>query len=152
MLAVHCYSHNDECAEKVRRVEDEKAELLDKIDSLAKEVADKEWELNEQKEANSRAPTQTMKNHVERLKNQLAMKEKQQQVWSICLHAYSLTHLFHAARGWAVNHGMPAVFSSLFNCHIYTWYVKMETFSALALLVGIKKGTLPIKCSIPVNL
>ncbi len=37
-------------------------------------------ELATQKEANTRAPTTTMKNMVERLKNQLSLKEKQQQV------------------------------------------------------------------------
>ena len=39
-----------------------------------------EEDLAAQKEANARAPTSTMKRLVERLKNQLAVKEKQQQV------------------------------------------------------------------------
>jgi len=53
---------------------------MNQIADLRNELATMQQELNEQKEASSRAPTQTMKNHVERLKNQLAMKEKQQQV------------------------------------------------------------------------
>ena len=39
-----------------------------------------EEDLAAQKEANARGPTSTMKRLVERLKNQLAVKEKQQQV------------------------------------------------------------------------
>jgi len=53
---------------------------MNEVTDLRNELASMQQELNEQREANSRAPTQTMKNHVERLKNQLAMKEKQQQV------------------------------------------------------------------------
>jgi len=53
---------------------------MSEVADLRNELASMQQELNEQKEANSRAPTQTMKNHVEQLKNQLAMKEKQQQV------------------------------------------------------------------------
>lgn len=37
-------------------------------------------ELQAQREANSRAPTTTMRNLVDRLKSQLALKEKQQKV------------------------------------------------------------------------
>ena len=39
-----------------------------------------EAELDQQKEANARAPTTTMKNMIERLKNQLVLKEKQHKV------------------------------------------------------------------------
>jgi len=53
---------------------------MNKIDDLKKELSAVQQEVKEQKEANTRAPSQTMKNHVERLKNQLALKEKQQQV------------------------------------------------------------------------
>jgi len=69
-----------ECSEKVCRVDDEKTELMNEVADLRKELAALQRDLNEQREANSRAPSQTIKNHVERLKNQLAMKEKQQQV------------------------------------------------------------------------
>jgi len=75
-----CDSCKAECAEKVQRMEDEKTELRNEIADLRRELAATQQELNEQTEANSRAPTQTIKNHVEKLKNQLAMKEKQQQV------------------------------------------------------------------------
>ena len=56
-------------------------------EKLRKEMKDKQAEcdiLQEevlvQKEANSRAPTATMKKLVERLRNELALKEKQHQV------------------------------------------------------------------------
>ena len=75
-----CASCKEECAEKVHRIEDEKKELMNKVADLQKELTTMQQELNEQREANSRAPTQTIKNHVEHLKNQLAMKDKQQQV------------------------------------------------------------------------
>ena len=53
---------------------------MSEVAKVRNELGALQQELSEQKEANSRAPTQTMKNHVERLKNQLALKEKQQQV------------------------------------------------------------------------
>ena len=46
-------------------------------------------ELSTQKEMNTRAPTTTMKNMVERLKNQLSLKEKQQQVTFIICFLFS---------------------------------------------------------------
>jgi len=80
-----CASLKAECSEKVCRVEDEKTKLMYEVADLRKELSALQQELNEQHEANSRAPTQTMKNHVERLKNQLVMKEKQQQVGMMSL-------------------------------------------------------------------
>ncbi|WAR07060.1 CE290-like protein [Mya arenaria] len=62
------------------------------IDRLQKTVEDQgrdiellNAELSAAKDANSRAPTSTMKNMVERLKNQLALKEKQHQALSKAL-------------------------------------------------------------------
>lgn len=75
-----CASDKDDCVEKIQRVEDGKTELIGRVADLQRELAEKQCELNAEKEANSRAPSQTIKNHVERLKNQLALKEKQQQV------------------------------------------------------------------------
>lgn len=73
-------SLREECTEEVRQMEEkneslakEKSELLKKL-----EIADKEVE--EQKEANTRAPTRTIKNLVEKLKNDLAIKDKELQV------------------------------------------------------------------------
>ena len=51
-----------------------------KVEEQAKEIDIMNEELTTAKDANSRAPTTTMKNMVERLKNQLALKEKQHQV------------------------------------------------------------------------
>ena len=57
------------------------------LQQLRQEVAERDQqlrllqdELDTAKEANSRAPTATMKKLVERLRNELALKEKQQQV------------------------------------------------------------------------
>ena len=65
----------------------EKNHLNEKINDLNREINDlrKEIdvltkELEMQREANERAPTTTMKNMVERLKNQLSLKEKQHKV------------------------------------------------------------------------
>lgn len=61
----------------------EKYEVLsqDKF-NVEKKLEITEKELEEQKEANSRAPTRTMRNLVEKLKNDLAIKEKELQ--SVC--------------------------------------------------------------------
>ncbi len=52
-------------------------------------------ELQTQKDANTRAPTTTMKNLVERLRNELALKEKQHKVQTnlIVFHKYINTPL-----------------------------------------------------------
>ena len=57
------------------------------LEKTKKELGDKQTEcemlqeeVEAQKEANSRAPTATMKKLVERLRNELALKEKQHQV------------------------------------------------------------------------
>uniref|UniRef100_F1SPZ0 Centrosomal protein 290 n=1 Tax=Sus scrofa TaxID=9823 RepID=F1SPZ0_PIG len=65
-----------------------KAEIEDLRGHLAqsqKESQRLKSELQAQKEANSRAPTTTMRNLVERLKSQLALKEKQQKALSRAL-------------------------------------------------------------------
>lgn len=73
-------SLREECTEEVRRMEEknesltkEKSELLNKLELAEKEV-------EEQREANTRAPTRTIKNLVEKLKNDLAIKDKELQV------------------------------------------------------------------------
>ncbi|XP_048404804.1 centrosomal protein of 290 kDa isoform X2 [Stegostoma tigrinum] len=52
---------------------------------MEKEVQYLQTELEDQKRANTRAPTATMKNLVDRLKGQLALKEKQQKALSKAL-------------------------------------------------------------------
>lgn len=63
------------------------SQLEQKIADLEHHLKDKErelevtsTELERQKEANVRAPTTSMKNLVERLRNQLELKEKQHKV------------------------------------------------------------------------
>jgi len=63
--------------EKNGSLANEKSELLKRL-----EITDKEVE--EQKEANARAPTRTMKNLLEKLKNDLAIKDKELQVLFTC--------------------------------------------------------------------
>jgi centrosomal protein CEP290 len=67
----------------------EKNELNEKINNLTHEIDDHRKEIEVltdeyemQRQANERAPTTTMKNMVDRLKNQLALKEKQHKVFA----------------------------------------------------------------------
>ena len=69
-----------QCNEEVERVRVEKTDVEQVIIELRNELQMTRDELQEQKEANSRAPSQTIKGLVEKLKNQLTMKEKQNQV------------------------------------------------------------------------
>ncbi|OXB73557.1 UNVERIFIED_CONTAM: hypothetical protein H355_006566 [Colinus virginianus] len=69
----------------VEHLKDEANELKKVISHTEKELASVKAELAAQKEANNRAPTATMKNLVEQLKNQLALKEKQQKALSKAL-------------------------------------------------------------------
>uniref|UniRef100_H3A222 Centrosomal protein 290 n=1 Tax=Latimeria chalumnae TaxID=7897 RepID=H3A222_LATCH len=70
---------------EVKKLKAEEAELRALLSQMEKEVQYLKTELEAQKEANTRAPTNTMKNLVERLKNQLALKEKQQKALSKAL-------------------------------------------------------------------
>lgn len=67
---------SEELANKQAEVE----RLKKTVEHQTKELELINEELGTAKDANSRAPTTTMKNLVERLKNQLALKEKQHQV------------------------------------------------------------------------
>ena len=64
----------------VEQLKDEANELRSTLSQMEKELANVKAELEVQKEANNRAPTATLKNLVEQLKSQLAIKEKQQKV------------------------------------------------------------------------
>lgn len=64
----------------MERLKDEANVLRNMISQMEKELANVKAELEIQKEANNRAPTATLKNLVEQLKSQLAIKEKQQKV------------------------------------------------------------------------
>ncbi|XP_026549353.1 centrosomal protein of 290 kDa isoform X2 [Notechis scutatus] len=70
---------------RVKRLQDEIEELRSLLSKMGKELLNIKSELEIQREANSRSPTTTMKNLVERLKNQLALKEKQQKALSKAL-------------------------------------------------------------------
>nr|XP_045221614.1 centrosomal protein of 290 kDa isoform X3 [Macaca fascicularis] len=74
-------NHEDE----VKKVKAEVEDLRYLLDQSQKESQCLKSELQAQKEANSRAPTTTMRNLVERLKSQLALKEKQQKALSRAL-------------------------------------------------------------------
>ena len=69
-------THNSE----IDRLLAETLRLNQAIDDKMKAIGLVEEDLANQKESNTRAPTSTMKRLVERLRNQLAIKEKQQQV------------------------------------------------------------------------
>ena len=67
-------------ADEVKKIKAEVENLRCLLVQSQKESQSLKSELQTQKEANSRAPTTTMRNLVERLKSQLALKEKQQKV------------------------------------------------------------------------
>uniref|UniRef100_A0A8B9QH07 Centrosomal protein 290 n=1 Tax=Apteryx owenii TaxID=8824 RepID=A0A8B9QH07_APTOW len=69
----------------VEHLKDEANELRNMLSQMEKELVNVKAELEAQKEANNRAPTTTLKNLVERLKSQLALKEKQQKALSKAL-------------------------------------------------------------------
>ncbi|XP_069345456.1 centrosomal protein of 290 kDa [Eulemur rufifrons] len=72
-------------ADELKKVKAEVEDLRCLLGQSQKESQSLKSELQAQKEANSRAPTTTMRNLVERLKNQLALKEKQQKALSRAL-------------------------------------------------------------------
>ncbi|KAM6096205.1 centrosomal protein of 290 kDa [Chlamydotis macqueenii] len=69
----------------VEQLKDESNALRNMLSQMEKELANVKAELEVQKEANNRAPTATLKNLVEQLKSQLAIKEKQQKALSKAL-------------------------------------------------------------------
>ncbi|XP_070227054.1 centrosomal protein of 290 kDa isoform X2 [Bos mutus] len=72
-------------ADEVKKIKAEVEDLRCLLVQSQKESQSLKSELQTQKEANSRAPTTTMRNLVERLKSQLALKEKQQKALSRAL-------------------------------------------------------------------
>ncbi|KAE8615304.1 hypothetical protein XENTR_v10008473 [Xenopus tropicalis] len=70
---------------EIKKLKNDAEDLRARIAETEKEINYLNTELEAQKEANTRAPTSTMKNLVERLKNQVALKEKQQQALSKAL-------------------------------------------------------------------
>ncbi|NWT13143.1 CE290 protein, partial [Vireo altiloquus] len=69
----------------VAQIKEEANELRDMLSQKEKELANVKAELEVQKEANNRAPTATLKNLVEQLKSQLAIKENQHKALSKAL-------------------------------------------------------------------
>ncbi|XP_061225334.1 centrosomal protein of 290 kDa [Neopsephotus bourkii] len=67
---------------EVEQLTDEANVLRNTVSQMEKKFANVKAELEVQKEANNRAPTATLKNLVEQLKSQLAIKEKQQKALS----------------------------------------------------------------------
>ena len=79
-LFLYIFSLVAQLREQISQKDEEIAKIRHTMEHQAKELDLINEELGTAKEANSRAPTTTMKNMVERLKNQLALKEKQHQV------------------------------------------------------------------------
>ncbi|NWU30643.1 CE290 protein, partial [Dyaphorophyia castanea] len=69
----------------VAQMKEEANELRNMLSQKEKELANVKAELEVQKEANNRAPTATLKNLVEQLKSQLAIKENQHKALSKAL-------------------------------------------------------------------
>ncbi|XP_054574786.1 centrosomal protein of 290 kDa [Eptesicus fuscus] len=72
-------------AVEMKKVKAEVEDLRCLLTQSQNEAQSLKSDLQAQKEANSRAPTRTMKNLVERLKSQLSLKEKQQKALSRAL-------------------------------------------------------------------
>ncbi|XP_035280750.1 centrosomal protein of 290 kDa isoform X4 [Anguilla anguilla] len=72
-------------AAQVKQLEQEAEELRAQMSQMEKEAQYLRTELEAQKEANVRSPSNTMKNLVERLKAQVAQKDKQQKALSKAL-------------------------------------------------------------------
>ncbi|KAM3927004.1 centrosomal protein of 290 kDa [Leptodactylus fuscus] len=81
---------------EVKKQKSEAEELRVRLSEMEKEINYLNTELEVQKEANTRAPTATMKNLVERLKSQVAHKEKQQKALSKALLALRSEMTAHA--------------------------------------------------------
>ncbi|KAM4036674.1 centrosomal protein of 290 kDa isoform 2-T2 [Anomaloglossus baeobatrachus] len=81
---------------EVKRHKSEAEELRVRYSEMEKEINYLNAELEAQKEANTRAPTATMKNLVERLKGQVVHKEKQQKALSKALLALRAEMTAHA--------------------------------------------------------
>ena len=91
--------HEDRLTEITKKAKLAEASLLEKIKALEKELESREQNLQERameneilkeeleaaREANERAPTQAMKSLVERLRNQLMIKDKEQKTLSKAL-------------------------------------------------------------------
>ncbi|NXE33117.1 CE290 protein, partial [Ptilorrhoa leucosticta] len=69
----------------VEQIKEEANELRNMLSQKEKELANVKAELEVQREANNRAPTATLKNLVEQLKSQLAIKENQHKALSKAL-------------------------------------------------------------------
>ncbi|XP_061871976.1 centrosomal protein of 290 kDa isoform X4 [Colius striatus] len=70
---------------EVAQLKDEANKLRNELSQMERELVNVKAELQVQKEANNRAPSATLKNLVEQLKNQLDVKEKQQKALSRAL-------------------------------------------------------------------
>uniref|UniRef100_A0A8C5QQ97 Centrosomal protein 290 n=1 Tax=Leptobrachium leishanense TaxID=445787 RepID=A0A8C5QQ97_9ANUR len=81
---------------EMKNVKNEAEDLGTRLSQMEKEVQYLNSELEAQKDANTRAPTSTMKNLVDRLKNQLILKEKQQKALSKALLALRSEMTAHA--------------------------------------------------------
>nr|DBA31038.1 TPA: hypothetical protein GDO54_006953 [Pyxicephalus adspersus] len=81
---------------EIKKHKSEAEALRARMSEMEKEINYLNTELEAQKEANTRAPTATMKNLVERLKSQVAHKEKQQKALSKALLALRAEMTAHA--------------------------------------------------------
>ena len=79
---VLCCRLMDEMKTELAKKEQDVEECKRQIADMRKEIEILNEEIAVLKESSSKTPTATMKNLVERLKNQLALKEKQHQVMS----------------------------------------------------------------------
>lgn len=75
-----CSRPEEDYVAQVKALTNETEHQRSQLAQMEKEMNDLRTELEAQKEANVRSPSNTMKNLVERLKTQLTQKEKQLKV------------------------------------------------------------------------
>ncbi|CAJ0922428.1 unnamed protein product, partial [Ranitomeya imitator] len=98
---------------EVKRHKSEAEELRARLSEMEKEINYLNAELEVQKEANTRAPTATMKNLVERLKSQVSHKEKQQkETRALGISCFALSKALLALRAEMTAHAEQQIIST----------------------------------------
>ena len=84
---LNCWLNDLICFSLVEKHDAENKALMDQIVSMQKQLGEKDQQLvrlarevEEQRELNAQAPSESMKKRLEKLQNEAAMKEKQNQV------------------------------------------------------------------------
>lgn len=77
---MYCCSLEENHMAQKRHLEQEAEDLRAQVNQMERQLHGLQADLDSQREANVRSPSQSMKNLMESLKAQLSLKEKQQRV------------------------------------------------------------------------